>query len=383
MSKVFIEESTLSAIGNAIREKTGKSDLIGPLNMAAEISSITTGGSGEEFEIPEITGDGDYMFANNGWNWFIEQFGNKIQTKDLIGAANMFYYSTRLENIPFDINFKPTSSDHLCNNMFADCHKLTNVPKVNNAKPSGAQKMFQTCYLIQEVPDDFCDTWDWSYIETATSTSTRTGNNMFGYCYSLRSFPMEILSHDNQNLTSYSSTIYYGLFTYDYALDEVINLPVHYRDKGITSNMFSSAFDYCSRLKNLTFAVQEDGTPYTAKWKSQTIDLSKGIGWASYVSNILNYNSGITADKQVTDDATYEALKNDPDWWTINQIYSRYNHDSAVATLNSLPDTSAYGTNTIKFKGTNGSSTIGGAINTLTQEEIAVATAKGWTVTLV
>ena len=68
--------------------------------------------------------------------------------------------------------------------------------------------------------------------------------------------------------------------------------------------------------------------------------------------------------------------------------YSRYNHNSAVRTINSLPDTSAYlatagGTNTIKFEGQSGASTDGGAINTLTEEEIAVATAKGWSVALV
>ena len=68
--------------------------------------------------------------------------------------------------------------------------------------------------------------------------------------------------------------------------------------------------------------------------------------------------------------------------------YSRYNHTSAVNTINSLPDTSAYlatagGTNTIKFKSNAGSATDGGAISNLTEEEIAVATAKGWTVSLV
>jgi hypothetical protein len=41
------------------------------------------------------------------------------------------------------------------------------------------------------------------------------------------------------------------------------------------------------------------------------------------------------------------------------------------------------GTNTIKFKGASGAKTDGGAINTLTEEEIAVAAAKGWTVSLV
>jgi hypothetical protein len=66
-------------------------------------------------------------------------------------------------------------------------------------------------------------------------------------------------------------------------------------------------------------------------------------------------------------------------------VYSRYNHDSAVETINSLPDTSAYlaengGTNTIQFNSVSGKLTDGGAINTLTEEEIAVAVARGWTV---
>lgn len=43
MPKVFIEETTLTAIGNAIREKTGKTALIDPALMSAEIESIETG----------------------------------------------------------------------------------------------------------------------------------------------------------------------------------------------------------------------------------------------------------------------------------------------------------------------------------------------------
>jgi hypothetical protein len=116
------------------------------------------------------------------------------------------------------------------------------------------------------------------------------------------------------------------------------------------------------------------------------MDLSNFTGYCNMTYNITTYNSGITADKEVKDDATYQALKNDPDWFSIKVEYSRYNHDSAVETINSLPDTSAYlatagGTNTIKFKGASGSKTDGGAINTLTEAEIAVAAAKGWTVT--
>ena len=44
MAKVFIEETTLTAIGDAIRNKTGKTALIDPANMSAEIASIEAGG---------------------------------------------------------------------------------------------------------------------------------------------------------------------------------------------------------------------------------------------------------------------------------------------------------------------------------------------------
>lgn len=82
MSKVFIEESTLSSIGNAIRAKTGKSELINPANMPTEISSITTGGSGaDENEIISkfVTGE---LFSGEFINNEIEyiRYGAFAQT---------------------------------------------------------------------------------------------------------------------------------------------------------------------------------------------------------------------------------------------------------------------------------------------------------------
>lgn len=167
------------------------------------------------------------------------------------------------------------------------------------------------------------------------------------------------------------------------SLDELVNIPFSNKTGVSTSNQFSDIYNLC-RIKNFTYEMN-GSQPYVVSWKNQKIDLSNSIGYTSSRSNILNYNSGITADKEVKDAATYEALKNDADWFTVSYKYSRYNHDSAVATINSLPDTSAYleangGTNTIKFRGTSGELTDGGAINTLTEEEIAVAVAKGWVV---
>jgi hypothetical protein len=197
--------------------------------------------------------------------------------------------------------------------------------------------------------------------------------------------------------TAASSQPYREAFYSCYALDEAPNIPVWTCKAASTSDMFSQTFRGCWRLKRATFETNSDGSPIEAMWKNQTIDFAgetyngTGHGHESWAySNLINerLNTGITMYKVVNDDESYQALKNDPDWFTDKIEYSRYNHDSAVETINSLPDTSAYlttagGTNTVKFRGAAGSKTDGGAINTLSEEEIAVATAKGWTVTLV
>ena len=52
MANVFIQDSTMSAIGDAIRGKTGSTDKLLPADMAAAINGITTGGGGD-------SGDGE------------------------------------------------------------------------------------------------------------------------------------------------------------------------------------------------------------------------------------------------------------------------------------------------------------------------------------
>lgn len=61
MANVFIQDSTMSAIGDAIRAKTGGTDKLLPADMAAAISGITTGGGGSEgFSLNPV-------FAENDW----------------------------------------------------------------------------------------------------------------------------------------------------------------------------------------------------------------------------------------------------------------------------------------------------------------------------
>ena len=214
--------------------------------------------------------------------------------------------------------------------------------------------------------------------------------NIFSGCRSIRRIPQNLIDNLFQPVPYNASASYYpyqAQYQYCHALEELRNIPVAYYSSGNTSNLFTGIVSYCGRLKSLTFKTN-NGTPIVAKWKSQTIDTTYYVGYESKVENITDYNSGLTTATQITDDASYQSLKNNPDNWTTLIQYSRYNHDSAVETINSLPDTSEYlatagGTNTIKFKGDSGSATDGGAINTLTSSEIAVATAKGWTISIV
>ena len=409
----------LSAIGTAIRNKTGKTALMTLDEMPTEIASITSGGepvinplevtangtytatdcdgySPITVNVPQdgaptdaeltISGNCDGRFAKGVWDWIINKYGNRITTENINNANNMFDRST-VETIPFELNFSQTGNN-VISYMFSSCSNLTSIPKFNNCKPSTMYYLFRTCYRLRYLPEDIATWFDWSYLDSLTSPfADSSRDDSFIGCYSLRSIPMDFLAHGNPVGASNRSIYYHG-FQSCHVLDELVNLPIPHYNATWTDNAFSSSFYYCYRLKNVTFALNpETNAPYVVEWKKQNIDLSEYVGYCVGSSDILNYNSGITADKEVTDDATYQALKNDPDWFTANIAYSRYNHDSAVATINSLPDTSAYitangGTNTIIFKGASGSSTDGGAINTLTAEEIAVASAKGWTVSI-
>lgn len=414
----------LTAIGDAIREKTGGTDFLTLDQMPTEILNIQGGGTVEELTItsngtynppagidgfapvvvnvpqdgspPEsvfnITGNCSYRFAYGGWDWFINQYSEKITTNNITDTTNMFD-RTALKTIPFDINIASNISN--LRNTF-NYAKLEVVPYIigpGKNPPTSAysgilnmEGLFFYCQKLRYIPKDYFwkmvpnkDFW-----ETQANIGSQSQSDLFNHCYSLRELPD--ISMIGGNWTSNYFCIYYNLLTSCYSLDEATNIPVY---GTFSSNAMGSLFNNNYRLKDFTFVVNEDSTPKTANWKNQTIETTSTYGTIGYGDyNPASCNSGITADKEVKDDATYQALKDDPDWFSMNINYSRYNHNSAVNTINSLPDTSAYltangGTNTIKFKGQSGALTDGGAINTLTEEEIAVATAKGWTVSLV
>ena len=376
----------LTSIAEAIREKGGTTEKIKLDEMPQAILDLPSGGGGG-VEPPEgvlnFTGNCTYKFSGGTWDWVMDAYGDEMSTNNITNANYMFQNSN-VKSIPFDINLSTTTNVPI-NYLFDSCNELTIVPKIIG-KVGDTSSLFWNCFKLREIPEEAIKDIDWSWHTSQTSAYSGSKNGMFSACYSLRKVPNELLEKANPN-AFYAYVYFNGGFGGCYALDELTDLPIPYTAE-YTSNLFNGAFMSCNRVNNITFRTP-NGAPYTVNWKGQNIDLASSVGYCnSSPGNYTNHNSGITADKLVSNDEQYAALKDDPDWSALHMYYSRYNHDSAVATINSLPDTSAYlatagGSNTIRFDGASGKFTDGGAINTLTSEEIAVAAAKGWTVAMI
>ena len=370
MAKKLYEESNIQDIANAIREKNNSTDKYKVSEMADAISALSTGDI--ILPIPEealgntIRGN-HYRFYGDTWDWFIETYGE--QMKMLYAGNYMFAESAYLKAIPFTIRFATYNCDH----AFYNCQQLKEITKVyvDNGSPSDGglnmSYLFANCYNLRTLPNQMFGTaCSVRYEPDGAHT-----NNMFYRCYSLRNIP------DLTNLSG--RNLYVELFRSATSLDEATNLPVPINSPG-----FYHTFDHCYRLQDITFAVNADGTPKTANWSGVDIDLTSYIGWAYSSAYITNYNSGVYYE--VRNNANYWNYKDTNNWYTANKAFSRYNKTSAINTINSLPDCSAYiastggSANTIIFMTGVGSATDGGAIDTMTEEEIAVAASKGWTI---
>ena len=374
--------------------------------------------------IPLADGSGNFVFGLTddeltmdatdnhfvGWEWFMDKYGNRIKVRITSQSQSKVFgqgYTKDLNDIKL-IEKEPGQSCDIRRMFDSYDGKKLPVPIWEGTKPiREISGLFSYCRNLTDTEiKSFLSHFNFSGFVNAVF------NDLFNECRSVRNIN-SILAQLHTQCKNYVSD--YGGNVNIQALcratsvaDELVGLPVPCGDVAYDSQIsfwdnIDAIVESASRAKKITFATKTDGTPYTVKWDGKTISLTNQIGYSTEENNILSQSSvhGITQEKRVSDAETYAALKNDPDYYVYNNatqtydgnevsvglLYSRYNHTSAVETINSLPDCSAYcaetsNTNTIVFKKYSGALTDGGGINTLTAEEIAVATNKGWTVSL-
>ena len=417
MSKVFINESSLTSIGNAIREKTGSSELLSvPDGMVAAIESITTGGGSAVLpeELRVITGNVQNLFSKDYATHYVNTYGKQLTTKDLIDAQ-MFNGNRTIEEVPFDLNI----ASGYTNRMFQYCQKLKKIKDINIANPNqtsnGLSQCFQSCYNLKEIgiirnpmissmnyAFESCFYLNYITIEGAVCPNNGVGymNGAFQGCLGLRELDSSFLKLLKSNV-GYNST-----FNNCCSMDRIVGLGVPISSSSMVhiNNLYNGTFVDCYRLDELTFETNDDGTPKELYANNQFIDLSENIGycpsskWVTcYIVGDIKQGQLVPAfydyiqpsasstdiwNYQITSDKNTEEYYNHKDSWTEDYLYSRYNHRSMVNTINSLPIISSGGTNAINFKSNQGDNSPWGGASNLTEEEIAVATAKGWTVSL-
>lgn len=364
-------------------------DTVSPSTLALGITAhdksgnIITGTMASSPDAPTaseliIGGNLSYWDNYGAWDWFITKYSNQItvdSNNKITSLSNAFQYS-KLEEIPINLVCN-MADDNSISYMFNGATKLKTLPSITGVVKGMTTNTFNSCNNLSQIPASFFSNYTYT---------TGYFYNMCSNCWCLRSIDTTFME---QLTRLYTSSLYGNTFTYAFKnceqLDE-LNIPIRDTTTEISVNMFYQAFDNMFRIKKLTFDA-----PSPVKWKNQVIDLSSYFGYlgANKTPSHLKengYNTTITADKVMTS-STMTSLIGDPDAYPTAVNTSRYNHSSAVQTLNSLPDTSAYlassgGTNIIKILKNLGSLT-GSSTSDLTEEEIAVATAKGWTVSLV
>lgn len=199
MAKVFIQESTLTAIGDAIRTQTGTTAKIAPGDMPTKILGIETGGGGYEPTDTELKLDGDMTmaFASNKFNWVIENYGDRIYMSNCYPLTKMFYNSSYLQAIPFTLTYSNVQNTSDVSEIFSGCNYLSELPAIANWKPVSIQSIFKDCWFLREVPDSFVNSINWTSFEAITSKYGAKAQGMFEGCKSLRKFPVGMIHFAN------------------------------------------------------------------------------------------------------------------------------------------------------------------------------------------
>lgn len=340
----------------------------------------------------------------------------------LINKDNLISISYAFQNNEFvtDLSeFKITAKSMSgCFYVFAGCVNLKKIFDITPFAEKGSSlnsfgSLVKSCYSLEQEEIQKLLNSIYSYQKSSQPQGPLIGDN-----YMLK----EIDLSKNESMLSGGNISWGQGVNSQPTLQKITSFKV--ATKGAASSQIwdNNYWSKMYMLSSFVFPMEGNGNPFKAMLRNQNIDFSKEKGYKDfyevgqaeevykygYVNKQHNIYFGEPNEQKTFTvegiKAKYNDVKQFNDWHSCGSSYfkvtyndkqynpsiltARYNHDSAVETLNSLPDTSEYlatagGTNTIKFKGVQGALTDGGAINTLTEEEIAVATAKGWTVTFV
>ena len=401
-----LENTTdLIALGNAIREKTGDNETMTIAEMTTAVADLEVGG-GAELDLPDtiVIKNLAYLCQEGRFDWALDN--EEIYDRLQFGLARDYYRpnSTQVQYAFQGIGESQTGTIH----FYDLSDKTIYITDVNGYT---LQYFFNNAQYLRELPsisvwedsrNNYHGCTNMSYIFAGAENLNKISSNFFDNvtihsgavfqgicqnCYRLKSIPNNFLAEKIYNIDPFSTTnmsrsIFVATFQNCYNLQAIYGMPYHSSSSTtINANNYTlNTFQNCYMLRHLTFYMPNNQIG-TFNAKGITFDLTTaGSGFVSQTYMDTSEYVVLTAENYLTEKDNLNAYNT-----TQNVGGYVYNRQSAIETINSLPDTTAGGgVNTIKFKADAGS--WGGDLynmSKLSESEIAVATAKGWTVAII
>lgn len=237
-------------------------------------------------------------------------------TKIDVAATGIKLSHSTFSEIPDIFDFSNVTD---MSNMFTGCESLTTIPLLDTSNVKNMDGMFCNCFILTTIP-------------TLDTSNVDNMSEMFIYCYKLTTIP----TLDTSNVKNMSEMFYHC-----HSLQSIPNLN--------TSNVtdMSEMFSYCYKLTTIPLLECGKITKANYIFGFSTITTLTDLG------GFKDLKISITSEfLEKAPNLTVESLMN-----VINNVYD--------LTGNGLSGKS------LKFGQTN--------LDKLTEEQIAVATAKGWT----
>lgn len=133
-------------IANAIRGKKGTTDQIKPINMAEEITNLTSGGGRSLKALLNATRSCYYLF-NQYKGTSVNGLISYSDTSNVTNMSRMFYYCSSLTTIPQ----LDTSKVNIMGDMFYNCSSLTTVPQLDMSSVTDMSNMFYKCSSLKSI----------------------------------------------------------------------------------------------------------------------------------------------------------------------------------------------------------------------------------------